>query len=90
MTSISQIALDWAEGLYTDFWFPNYKHTPYPDMTHTWSRLSTGDDKRDGNEIPPLVRVDRLTKITLFGMSCHVVWQRGISVRETLPATIRV
>ena len=31
-----------------------------------------------------------LTKITLFGMSRHVVWQRGIYVRETLPATIMV
>jgi hypothetical protein len=31
-----------------------------------------------------------LTKITLFGMSRHVVWYRGIDVRETLPATIMV
>ena len=39
MTSISQIALDGAVGPYTEFWFPNCKHTPYSDMTHTLDRL---------------------------------------------------
>ena len=61
MTSISQIALDGAVGSYTKFWFPNYKHIPYSDMTHTSSRLSTGDDECDGGELPHLVRVDTQT-----------------------------
>jgi hypothetical protein len=74
MTSISQTALDGAVGPYTEFWFPNYKHTPHSDMTHTSTRLSTGDDECDAGEIPHLVRVDTLTKITLFSMSHHVVW----------------
>jgi hypothetical protein len=74
VTSISQIALDGAVRPYTEFWFPNYKHTPYSEKTHTLTRLSTVDDERDRGEIPHLVPVDSLTKITLLGMSCHVVW----------------
>ena len=58
MTSISQTALDGAVGAYTDFWFPNYKHTPHSHMTHTSTRLSTADNKRDGAEILHLVRVE--------------------------------
>ena len=52
MTSISEIALDGVVGPYTKFWSPNYKHTPYSDMTQTSTRLSTGDDESDRGEIP--------------------------------------
>jgi hypothetical protein len=51
MTSIRQTVLNREVDPYTEFWSPNYEHTPYSDMTQTSTRLSTGDDESDGGEI---------------------------------------
>jgi hypothetical protein len=59
-------------------------HAPWLDSP------SIMDDVHDGGELPASCEIWQPNEVQSSGVWCHVVWQKGISVQETLSATIRV